>query len=169
MVINKPIQSGDSLTIEFTAAYDSAVYTPKLILRGITNKYEKVGTGSFTIALTASETAAFDAGEYVYSIVLFSDDDRVTIETGRVNVLVDSSDAASDYRTQNEKTLANLEAAINGIATSGQLETSINGRSIKRMGAEELIKLHSYFTRKVKEEQNKAKFGKGNRLIKVVF
>lgn len=169
MVINKPIQAGDSLTIEFTANFDSSVYTPKLILSGIADKYEKVGAGAFKIELSAAETALYVAGEYVYSIVLFSDDDRFTLETGRVHVLSDSDSAASDYRTQNEKTLANLEAAINGIATSGQLETSINGRSIKRMGAEELIKLHSYFTRKVKEEQNQAKFGKGNRLIKVVF
>ena len=169
MVINKPIQAGDSLKISFSASYDSAIFTPKIVLSGVANKYEKVGTGSFEISLTPAETALFEAGEYVYSIVVYSADDRYTIETGRVDILADSSDAAGDYRTQSEKILDNLTNAINGIATSAQLETSINGRSIKRMGAEELIRLHAYFTRKVKDEKAAAKYGRGNRLIRVVL
>jgi hypothetical protein len=170
MVITKPIQAGDSRKITFTANYDSAIFTPKLVLSGIANKYEKIGTGAFEINLTATETAEYVAGEYVYSIILFSNDERYTHETGRVNILADSSAAAAgDYRTQNEKILAALDASILGIATSAQLETSINGRSIKRMDPEQLIKLHSHFKSKVREEQNLAKFGKGNRIIKAVL
>lgn len=169
MVITKPIQAGDSRKITFTANYDSAIFTPKLVLSGIANKYEKIGTGAFEINLTATETANYVAGEYVYSIILFNNNERYTIETGRINVLADSSAAVGDYRTQNEKILAALEASILGIATSAQLETSINGRSIKRMDPEQLIKLHSHFKSKVREEQNLAKFGKGNRIIKAVL
>lgn len=169
MVINKPIQAGDSLKITFTANYDSAIFTPKLVLSGMASKYEKVGSGSFEITLTAAETATYTPGEYVYSIILFSNDERYTHETGRVNILADTAEASGDYRSQSKKIFDAIEASMLGIATSAQLETTINGRSIKRMDAEQLIKLHGYFKAKVKEENNIAKFGKGNRIIKAVL
>lgn len=168
MVI-KDIRAGDTYKISFTADYDSSVFTPKLILNNQHKKYEKTGSGSFEITISAAETAEFLPGEYAYSLVMFSIDERYTIESGFLNIIGDLAAGETDSRTANKKILDAIEATIQGVASLGQQQTSINGRSIVRYSPDELLKLHSHFKRLVRQDESKAKYGTGNRKIMVRF
>lgn len=165
----KDIRAGDTYKLSFTAAYDSAVYTPKLLLNSATDRYEKTGSGSFDIELTAAETADFVPGEYAYSLVVFNNDERHTVKSGFLKVLPDLAREGADGRTNNQKTLAAIEATLQGVATLGQQQTNINGKSISRYSIEELIKLQDHFKRLVKQDANQERFGTGNKKIFVRF
>lgn len=169
MVIPKQIQAGDTLTIEFTADYDSATFIPNVVLTNASKTYTKAGSGEFEIVLTAAETALYTPGNYAYSVFVSDGTDRYTIESGFVDVKADLTAGITDARTSNRKILEAIEASIQGAATLGQLQTTINGRSIQRYTPEQLIKLHSHFKRLCKEEDSVSKFGTGNRKIFVRF
>ena len=168
MVI-KSIQSGDTYRASFTAPYDSSVYSPKLILNDGVNKYEKVGNGDFTISISAAETAAFVAGSYSYSLVLFSDTERVTIESGFVTVIANLESDGASTKNKFQIIVEAIDASVLGIATTAQRQTSINGRAIERFGPEELIVLRSKYAKLAVEEQRKLDGKPGNRKIYVRF
>lgn len=170
MVIDKSIQAGDTLKLEFTATdYDSATFTPYFVLSNATSNYSVTGSGDYEITLAASVTALWVAGEYTYTVYVSDGTDRYTIERGTVKVLPDITTGNVDARTTNKKILEAIEATIQGAATVGQQQTSINGRAIVRYSPDELLKMHSQFKRLVKEEEIKAKFGTTSKKIFVRF
>lgn len=168
MVI-KPIRAGDTYKVAFIAPYDSSSYEPKLILNNAVNRYEKVGSGDFLVEITAAETALFVPSEYAYSLVVFNSTERHTVHSGFVQVLPDIAAQNAQLKSNNKLILEAIEATIKGVATLGQQQTSINGKSISRYSPDELLKLHVYFRKLIKQEENALKYGSGNRKIMVRF
>lgn len=158
----KPIQAGDTFTLSFSIDYDPSVYTPKLLINDGVNKYEKVGTGNFKIDITASETSEFAPGEYAYSIVLFSAEERITVESGFTKVIADLALNGANTKNKFQLIVDAIDASTLGIATAAQKNMTINGRSIERFGPDELIMLRNKYEKLAKQEERKQKGYAGN-------
>ena len=148
----KSIQAGDTFSISFCANYDASIYTPKLLLNNGVNKYEKVGSGDFIINIPAIETADYPPGEYAYSIVLFTSDERITVESGFTNVIADLVTDGASTKNKFKIIVDAIDASVLGVATTAQKQTAINGRSIERFSPEELIVLRDKYAKLAKIE-----------------
>lgn len=168
MVI-KSIQAGDTYKLSFSADYDSALYTPKLLLNDGVNKYEKVGTGDYEITFTAAETAAFVAGEYAYSIVLFNQDERITLKSGFLTVIANLELAGSNAKNKYQIIVDAIDASVLGIASAAQKNVTINGRAIERFSPDELIQPRDKYAKLAVDEQSRIDGKPKNRKIYVRF
>ena len=153
----QPIQAGDTFNLCFSANYSASIYTPKLILNDGVNKYEKTGSGDFEIKIPAAETEQYSPGEYAYSIVLFSADDRHTIETGFTHVIADLASTGADSRNKYRKIVDAIDASVLGLATAAQKQVTINGRAIERFTPEELIVLRDKYAKLAQSEERAIK------------
>jgi hypothetical protein len=168
-MVVKSIQSGDTYTLEFSADYDSALYTPKLMLNDGVNKYEKVGTGDFEITITAAETALYAAGQYAYSLVLFNVEERITLESGFVTVIANLETTGANTKNKYQIIVDAIDASVLGLATSAQKQVTINGRAIERFTPDELIKLRDKYAKLAQTEQRNQNGKPANRKIYVRF
>ena len=179
----REIISGDFLTWKRTdlgTDYSNSLYT-------LSYKARLEGTGSTVITITAAAsgddylveeaaatTAAYTAGVYHWDayITRDSDSERVTIDSGTFEVLADRAVATTDPRSHAKKMVDLLESLLEGKAASDVSSYSIQGRSLTKMGTEELIKWRNYYKREVlqAEKIERRKNGKGTGgLIKVSF
>lgn len=141
------------------------------------------GTGSTEIAIDATEsgghyyvevaavtTALYTAGWYEVQayIIRSADSERVTLHTGRVEVLADRDESTADPRNHNRIMLDALEATLQGKATRDQLSYSIADRSISRMSPSEIQEWYDIYRRRVlsdeREERVERGKGGGNRV-----
>lgn len=104
----------------------------------------------FTIA--AGTTATFDPGQWFWQAVATSGSDKLTLGAGQVSVLPNLSytgtAAAFDGRSQAQKDLEAVQAAMRSIISGGAVQeywvgTGSGGRRLKRMTMPELIELES--------------------------
>lgn len=163
------IQSGDTYKVSFSADYDPAVYAPKLLLNDGVNKYEKVGSGDYEITITASETAAYPAGQYAYSLVLFSTDERITVESGFVTVIANLENDGASTKNKYQVIVDAIDASVLGLATAAQKQVTINGKAIERFTPEDLIQLRNKYEKLAKSEARRIDGQPANRKIYVRF
>lgn len=86
-----------------------------------------------------------------------------TLDRGEVTILPDPTAAGASYdpRSHSRKVLEAVEAAIEGRASKTDLETTLaDGRSIRRLSHEELLKMRDAYAAKVRAEERKLA-GKG--------
>lgn len=171
-LIPNSIIAGDSLKITVPNASEK---TCKVTISGEKTKFTKtaaVDSGSYVALFTSAETSALVAGKYAVHIGLFDGNERETLATGYMNVTADITASASDFRTTYEKQLDAINAALEGRATTAQDEVMINGRSIKYMNIQELIKWQNHcknqIAREKREERLKAGLG-GAGIIRARF
>jgi len=165
-MVMKPIQAGDTFSIKFSGNYDPFIYTPKLLLNNGVNKYEKVGSGDFIINIPASETATYPPGEYAYSIVLFTSDERITVESGFTHVIADLVATGANTKNKFRIIVDAIDASVLGVATTAQKQTAINGRSIERFSPDELIVLRDKYLKLARIEERTVQ---GKSAIKKVY
>lgn len=105
--------------------------------------------GTFSVLITADESAAFVAGSYelIGTVVgnVVEHVYRAPLEI-RANVL---TGAPVDTRSQDELILEAIRAAIQSSATSNQLRLSVGGRSLERHSLSELHKLEARYADRV--------------------
>jgi hypothetical protein len=109
-----------------------------------------------TVSVAKATTAAYTAGEYRWRFVAtkISDSTRTSVESGWVSVLADpAATGRVDWRSHARKTLAAIEAVIEGRATTDQESMSINGRSISRISIADLLKFRDYYKAEVSSEK----------------
>lgn len=169
MVISKPIQAGDTVKFSFEAEYDSATFTPHLVLNNRFKKYQVAGTGGFEINISASVSAEFEPGDYAYTIYFTDGTERYTFESGFVQVKPDLSAKVVDARSMSQKTLDAIQDTLHGTATHAQQQMTINGRAISRYSIAELIQLKKEIEKDVRDEQRAERFGVGGKKIMVRF
>lgn len=156
--------------------YPPASYSLKYSLRldgsGATEiEITATGSGSDYLAEVASATTAgYTAGTYSWQayITRTSDAQRVLIGSGSVEVVANRDASTTDPRTHARKVLDAIEAVIENRATVDQQEYTINGRSLKRMPIDDLIKLRKQYRAEVAAEVAAAN-GTGMRKLKVVL
>lgn len=107
----------------------------------------------------ASITKNYKAGHYGYSLrAIHTTDEVVEIDTGVVEVKTDlaSLSEQTDLRSHAQKTLAALEAVIEGRASLDQERYRINNRELYRTPLDTLIKLRNQYRAEVANEKAKA-------------
>ncbi|KXZ66785.1 MAG: hypothetical protein E7D55_02475 [Acinetobacter junii] len=109
--------------------------------------------------ITAETTKAYTAGHYGYSLRAIHESGAVDeLESGVVEIKADlaSISGATDLRSHAQKTLAALEAVIEGRASLDQERYRINNRELYRTPMETLIKLRNHYRAEVSRERAKA-------------
>jgi hypothetical protein len=115
----------------------------------------------FLVQIPSSETKTWAPGTYQWLAVVQlaaagpNPAQRFTVALGRINIAFDLLDATApqDTRSQNEIALANIDAMLAGVASSGVEEYTINGRMLRRYSLAELRALRSDFASRVRQER----------------
>ncbi|WP_296652863.1 hypothetical protein [Paraburkholderia sp.] len=123
------------------------------------------------LLVDAATTAAWPAGQYLFSLRAVSSGTVLEIESGMVTVEADLSTMAdgTDARVHAQRVLAAIEAVIEKRATMDQERYTINNRELHRTPIGDLLKLRSYYRaelQRLKAAQRGALFG---RQVKVTF
>lgn len=134
----------------------SLVYT----LINAVNKYSVVAIANgadYLATITAVESAAMQAGQYKW---LARVSRTVTVleahTVGEGLITLQDNFAALetlDVRSHAVKTLANIEATLEGRATSATAEYQIAGRALKYIPIPELLALRDSYRREVRQEE----------------
>ena len=125
------------------------------------------GDGSHAVTISATESAKFPAGDYVWQAAVSKSGERYTVSAGRISVKPDISDVASGYDGSShiKKVLDALEATLEGKASHDHKEISLpGGQSISKLTPEEVIKWHSHYQRLYKQELDAEKIARGEQL-----
>lgn len=161
-------------TLDCFKASDSWVLTYSL--RNATNTINLTATASgddHLISLTAVTTAAYTAGEYWYQAYVTKGAERYQVETGSIVIKENlAASATFDGRSHVKKVLDALEATILGKASKDQLSYSIQGRSLSRMSASEVIEWRDKYKAEYQQELREERIAKGlgnNSIVKVRF
>lgn len=117
------------------------------------------------ISIAAATTAGYTAGRYRWTVRATDGSSFVTVEDGWVNVRPDPSKGTADPRSWAARTLAAIEAFLEGNATTAQASMSINGRSLSRWSLAELREFRNELRQQVRTEEDSS----GKRDIKVRF
>lgn len=109
----------------------------------------------FLVQAAASTTASWATGFYTWTAFVEQGAERYTVGRGQLEIRAASSTLAAAYdgRSHARKVLDAIEAAIEGRASQTQLEYTINGRSIKFMKPEDLMKQRQIYRNEVAGEE----------------
>jgi hypothetical protein len=159
-LIEEKIVQGDSLNWTETEtdypASDSWVVYYVLVNETSRIAFNSTADGDFHLFdITTATTSAWKAGEYNYQRYVSDSTDRVTLDQGSVVIEKDFT-TASDRRSHAKKVLDAIEAVIEDRASIDQQEYTINGRSLKRMTLDDLLKLRGYYKSVVRKEAGKS-------------
>jgi hypothetical protein len=161
--------------------YPVASYSSNYVFR------KKDGSTEFTVSssgaspsthflFTASNSASadFEPGEYFWQleIVRTSDSERIVLSRGEIEVKPDLDISHSDARSHAEIMLSKIQSLLEGKADSDVSSYSIAGRSLTKMGFQELVDAKDYYKSEVLREKRllDAKNGRsGASTVKVRF
>lgn len=159
-VIPRRISAGDTLTFRRNYPdYPAGTWALSLELVNASGKITIDGASvtadgdEFVVLVAASTTASYTAGDYHFRAYVTSGSTRYTVERGTLTIDPDFSGAAADRRSHAEKTLAAIEAVIEGRASKDQESYQIAGRSLTRTPLEALLKLKGHYEAKVAKER----------------
>lgn len=182
MKIPSEIRAGDTVKWRDQPALDylgneitSATWTLTYFLRfnaaseGSTVVGSAFETG-WQFSISAGTTGLFESGLWFWQAVATSGSDKLTLGAGQLNVLPSLSytgtAAAYDGRSQAQKDLEAVQAAIRSIIAGGAVQeywvgTGSGGRKLRRMTLAELIELESKLKADVVREQRAEKIANG--------
>jgi len=119
---------------------------------------------SHLLALTTTQTAHLIPGKYLVSGYASKSSERVTIFSGQIEVTANlqTANASFDARSQARRTLDNINAVLEGRASSAVLDSTVEGTNIRRIPHADLLKLRDRYAQIVANEDAKmaAKSGK---------
>jgi hypothetical protein len=117
------------------------------------------GTSHF-VNVAAAITADYTPGSYVWtSYVTNTGGDRFTVERGSLTIFSNPASAASASHA--ERTLALIEAALEGRIPRGLEKTNIDGQELERIPIKDLEALQVRYQQKVAAEQARARIRAG--------
>lgn len=126
------------------------------------------------VAVLPATTAAYSIGRYNFHASVSDGTDRVTVETGVIEVLPNFATQSTGYdaRTWMDKAIEALEASIAGRASKTQLEQTIGGVQIKHLPPGDQLRLLDNIRarRRQQEAADRRRAGKGSgSIIRVRF
>ena len=118
---------------------------------------------SHLVNIPMSVSAGYVPGTYSWQSWVTNGSERHQIEQGTIEVLVDfaTAGAGTDTRSHVKRTLDSIEAVIEGRASKGDQELTIDGTTLKKMNVEELLKLRSTYFNLYRQELNAIKRSSG--------
>jgi len=154
----------------------------------LTYTFRLEGTGSTSIAVTASEsgdeyrvevaaatTAGYTVGVYQWQeyITRSSDSARLTLSEGTCEVVANRAAATTDPRSHAQKVLAAIEAVIEGTASKELASYTVDGIAINRRSIDELMRMRDSYRYEVDEERASQMMDRGlkapGRKVRVSF
>mgnify|MGYP003110750467 CR=1 FL=1 len=162
----------EATTAGLNDTISSPDWTLKYYLR--TNKYNKahIATGTqyqnssgwqFTISATDSNN--FDAGDWYWSAIATKSGEVFTLGDGqllvRQSLIYSGTPNGIDNRTQTEKDLDNVEAAIRAMVQDKAQEYSIGNRTFKRIELDKLRDLRAELKSRVASEKRYSLISQG--------
>jgi hypothetical protein len=148
---------------DLAATYDPTLYDlvyEARITAGGANTFSITATNyndSFLLTVLSATSANFVAGDYYWQaeIIRKSDSERIVVDRGTFNIIVDLPATGADPRTHAEIMLTKIEALLEGRADGDVSSYSIAGRSLTKMSPAELIEWRDYYRREVLAEKRK--------------
>jgi hypothetical protein len=143
------------------------VLTTRLVRRdasGAAINFNATASGdNYQTNVAASTTAGWQAGFYTWAKYVTLAGDRYTLDAGELEIRADPAtvDAPFDTRSHAAKTLAAIEAVIEGRATSAQQQWSLAGRQVQYIPLPELSQFRKQYRAEVVAEQNAERLAKG--------
>lgn len=113
----------------------------------------------FEVRVPAATTARYVAGTYRLVGYVTKSPDRFPAFSGVLRVLTNYA-VAVPALSNDETTLAAIEAAVSGRLTADIEEYQINGRAVKKIPMAELVKLQGIYRSRVARERNGGRWGK---------
>ncbi|WP_180183698.1 hypothetical protein [Acinetobacter sp. YH01020] len=169
------IKAGTTFKLKLNlTAYPASDWTIYAYLRGASaiDLQATVQGNMHAFNIPADITKDYKAGHYGFSLraVNSATGEVEELESGALEIQADLASISdnADLRSHAQKTLAALEAVIEGRASLDQERYRINNRELYRTPIETLIKLRSQYRAEVNREQAKASgkslFGKAVRV-----
>ena len=161
---------------EFSDDYANSAHTMKLIARISTGANTEITiTASaldddYLFSVASSSSASFTAGSYHYQLEITRDSDsnRIIVDRGHIKVSTDY-DNNVDPRTHAEIMLSKIESILEGKADSDVSSYSIQGRSLTKLGIEELLEWRNYYRAEVNEIKRKEQIKHGRKTKSTVL
>jgi len=148
---------------KYSSDYPNTAHTLTVIARSATGAnleftITATNTGDdYLFTATSVTTAAYTAGHYHYQIEVLetASSNRIVLDQGEIDILVDLDVNSVDPRTHEEKMLQKIEAVLENRADGDISSYSIAGRSLTKMTPDELLTWRDYYRRAVKAEKRK--------------
>ena len=145
------------LSIDYPPASYTATYVAR-ITGGGSSEVQITGTnsgGNYLFTVTSATSAGFTAGQYHWQleIVQNSSGNRIVVDRGYFEAIVDLDINGTDPRTHAEIMVTKIESLLSGKADSDVANYSIAGRSLTKLNFQELIQARDYYKAEVRKEE----------------
>jgi len=146
---------------DLSSDYPPASYTATYIARitgGGANEIQVTGSNSdgiYLFTVTSATSAGFNAGQYHWQleIVQNSSGNRIVVDRGYFEAIVDLDANNADPRTHAEIMITKIESLLSGKADSDVANYSIAGRSLTKLTFQELIQARDYYKQEHRKEE----------------
>lgn len=146
---------------DLSGDYPNTAYTMTYVARitgGGNTEIQLLGTNyenDYLFTATSTTSASFVAGYYHWQLEAFqtSSNNRIVIDRGSFNIIVDLDINGTDPRTHAEIMLGKIESLLSGKADADVANYSIAGRSLTKMSFDELIKVRDFYKAEFRKEQ----------------
>lgn len=146
---------------DLSSDYPPASYTATYIARitgGGASEIQVTGTNSdgiYLFTVTSATSAGFTAGQYHWQleIVQNSSGNRIVVDRGYFEAIVDLDVNNADPRTHAEIMITKIESLLSGKADSDVANYSIAGRSLTKLTFQELIQARDYYKQEYRKEE----------------
>lgn len=148
---------------EYSTDYANSAHTLTFIARASTGENVEftitaTNTGDdYLFTANSTTTSGYTAAHYHYQIEVLetSSSNRIVLDQGEIDVLVDLDVNSVDPRTHAETMLQKIEALIEARASNDVASYSLAGRSLTKKTDEELRDMRDYYRREVKVHKRK--------------
>ena len=149
--------------------YPNNLFTATYIARitgGGSSEIQIVGTASgddYLFTVDSATSAAFSAGYYHYQLEILrnSDSERVVVDRGTFEAIVDLDVNNVDPRTHAEIMVDKIESVLQNRADADVSNYSINGRSLVKLSIDELLRWRDYYRTELSMEKRKERVRRG--------
>lgn len=119
--------------------------------------------GTYLFSIPSSTSSSFVPGTYRWQLEVTqtSSGNRVVVDYGDMKILPDMDNDQADSRSHAEIMVTKIEGLLSGKADSDVSSYSIAGRSLTKLGFQELVDARDYYRREVNNQKNKELLSRG--------
>ena len=140
--------------------YPNTDYTMTYVARvsgGGSTEFQIVGTSydnDFLFTVSSATSAGYTAGFYHWQLECLrnSDNNRIVIDRGTWDIVVDLDNNGSDPRTHAEIMVGKIESLLSGKGDADVANYSIAGRSLTKLTFDELLKARDFYRAETHKE-----------------
>lgn len=156
---------------DFLTDYPPASYSAEYVARitgGGASEIKLAATeyaDKYLFTVSSETSASFVAGVYHWQLEITqtATGNRIVIDRGAFEAIIDLDDNQADPRGHAEIMLAKIETILEGKADADVSSYSINGRSLSKLSPQELMEWRDYYRREVNAHNRKEKLRRGKR------